>query len=430
MAAEKPLAADPAFEALMVTAADAGRMIQAALGAAPEEMKPDLARLGRVVEYVAVKLQAADSQLTHSSTPGQVSGVLGQIRDQIEDSPAAAAELANRLLELAVYVGPAGGLDELASRVSARVSASATRFATRASQLEGRVESSATMLDQRAGQAVRQVAEAADAAQVNLRAELDGVLSDVQAARDAIEQQRLEAVAAAEALREEIEAASAEHDAAFAKGQELRDVQWSELLARHDERVKSASETVQSRLEMLVQEVEARKVAVDEVAARVDAVAGAAAAAVTGAHYEAEAARERRQAKIWRYVTAAALGLALVPPILVVTAGSPSVIEVVSKLVISGVLAALAGYTATQSAVHRRREHRAQTTALDLLAFDPFVAPLSSDQREIERVIFTRRTFGRPDDGEADIEDAGLLLRAVSFLRRARTPDASEPPPP
>ncbi|GIU95787.1 MAG: hypothetical protein KatS3mg012_2244 [Gaiellaceae bacterium] len=88
----------------------------------------------------------------------------------------------------------------------------------------------------------------------------------------------------------------------------------------------------------------------------------------------------------------------------------------VAKLAVSAVLGGLATYTASQSGRHRHREERARALQLELTAFAPFIEPLDPAQKEEERVIMTRRTFGRAISPETPADEPGpspvsLLLR-------------------
>lgn len=67
---------------------------------------------------------------------------------------------------------------------------------------------------------------------------------------------------------------------------------------------------------------------------------------------------------------------------------------VLAKLGVSLVFGALATYTARQSGRHRIREERARNLQLELTAFAPFIEPLDDDQKELERVLMARKTFG------------------------------------
>ena len=69
--------------------------------------------------------------------------------------------------------------------------------------------------------------------------------------------------------------------------------------------------------------------------------------------------------------------------------------DFIGKLSASALIGGVAAYAARQSARHREREERARNFQLELQAFGPFIEPLSTEQQEEERVVMTRKTFGK-----------------------------------
>ena len=94
---------------------------------------------------------------------------------------------------------------------------------------------------------------------------------------------------------------------------------------------------------------------------------------------------------------------------------------VAAKLGVSIVFGGLATYTGRQSGRHRVREERARNLQLELTAFAPFIEPLDDDQKEVERVIMTRKTFGQisalPEASEIE-HSFGPLGPALDKLNR------------
>jgi uncharacterized coiled-coil protein SlyX len=91
---------------------------------------------------------------------------------------------------------------------------------------------------------------------------------------------------------------------------------------------------------------------------------------------------------------------------------------IAAKLGVSLVLGGLAAYTARQSGRHRAREETARSLQLDLTAFGPFIESLQDEQQEEERVIMTRRTFGRTAVAKPLEEEFGP--GPFSFLMRRK----------
>src|SRR5205085_3759531 len=95
-----------------------------------------------------------------------------------------------------------------------------------------------------------------------------------------------------------------------------------------------------------------------------------------------------------------------------------------SKLAVSVILGGLSAYLARQSGRHRRREEHARSLQLELTAFSPFIEPLSPEQQEEERVIMTRKTFGKTTAAEASEEEPGPA--PLSFLLQRRQKQLAE----
>jgi myosin heavy subunit len=126
----------------------------------------------------------------------------------------------------------------------------------------------------------------------------------------------------------------------------------------------------------------------------------------TAERYGDEAKDQKKVADQLRLATIAlALG-AVVMAVFAVVHQSDKTSTVLAKLGVSAVFGALATYTGRQSGRHRVREERARNLQLELTAFAPFIEQLDDDQKELERVIMTRKTFGQiPSLPEsADIE--------------------------
>lgn len=101
---------------------------------------------------------------------------------------------------------------------------------------------------------------------------------------------------------------------------------------------------------------------------------------------------------------------------------SPRAETFTGKLALSIILGGIATYAARQSANHRRREERARDLQLELTAFAPFIEPLSAEQQEEERVIMTRKTFGKTTTAEKQAEEPGPT--ALSLLLRRKAEEA------
>ena len=141
--------------------------------------------------------------------------------------------------------------------------------------------------------------------------------------------------------------------------------------------------------------------------------------------YREQGHRQRRAAGILRGLTVlAALGAVAVAGMATV-ATEPTAESLIATLFASLLLAGLAAYFAGQSAWHRAREGQASALELELAAFSPFIESLTPEQREEERVVMTRKLFGRtapPAPSEGDHAPLSFLLR-----RRHRETVLDEP---
>ena len=90
------------------------------------------------------------------------------------------------------------------------------------------------------------------------------------------------------------------------------------------------------------------------------------------------------------------------------------------KLALSLILGGIATYAARQSSYHRRREHHARDLQLELTAFSPFIEPLAADQQEEERVIMTRKTFGKTTAAPAPDEEPGPTPLSFALRRKEK----------
>ncbi|HXV05857.1 MAG TPA: hypothetical protein VFP23_08160 [Solirubrobacterales bacterium] len=138
----------------------------------------------------------------------------------------------------------------------------------------------------------------------------------------------------------------------------------------------------------------------------------------TADRYEKEAENQARIADRWRRVT---VFLGIVAGI---AAGSAAFLtdqtaaHIAGKLALGVLLAGVAGYTARQSAQHRKREEAARKLHLDLAAFGPFIDPLPEDMKNEERVHLGRRVFAREEPNE-DATEHGTSARGLLPRRQA-----------
>ncbi|MDQ3644871.1 MAG: hypothetical protein M3356_05105 [Actinomycetota bacterium] len=150
---------------------------------------------------------------------------------------------------------------------------------------------------------------------------------------------------------------------------------------------------------------------------------GAIGLAGTAERYGEEFDEQRSIADRWRLATVV-LALLAVGGAVYAISEDTSVETFVGKLALSVIFGGVAAYAARQSSYHRGREKRARDLQLELTAFSPFIEPLSDEQREEERVVMTRKTFGKTTTTEAHEEDPGPNPLSALLRRKEQDPDA------
>lgn len=242
-------------------------------------------------------------------------------------------------------------------------------------------------------------------------AEIDNKLDEADTQADAIQQRISELETSLAASRTELDTMLQRHSGEFTTAQESRTKEFQdELQAVRDELSRLQSEARE--------EVESRVAEIRRMEEESSALVGAIGLAGTAERFGEEAVQQRMAANRMRGLTIAlALGAVAVGLYAVIT-GDQDPEALIAKVAVSIVLGGLAAYTASQSGRHRRREEKARALQLELTAFAPFIEPLEAEQKEEERVIMTRRTFGRAINPEGTPEEPGPS--PVSFLLRRR----------
>jgi hypothetical protein len=173
-------------------------------------------------------------------------------------------------------------------------------------------------------------------------------------------------------------------------------------------------------------EVETRVAEIRRMEKESAGLVGAIGLAGTAERYGEEVKAQCQAANVWRRVTVvlAALAAVAVTVVAISLAHDATWEEFTGKLAASLLLGGLAAYTARQSADHRSRERDARRLQLELTAFGPFIEPLSPEQQEEERVIMTRKTFGRPVS-ESIVDEPGPHPLSLMMRRKQRELDGT-----
>lgn len=95
----------------------------------------------------------------------------------------------------------------------------------------------------------------------------------------------------------------------------------------------------------------------------------------------------------------------------------PTIGETAAKAITTAALYGIAGYLASQSARHRRREEIAKTRELDLIVFGPFIADLDDVRQQEARAALVDRLFGH-DWGNWHGKEPALSKDSISLMGR------------
>jgi hypothetical protein len=249
----------------------------------------------------------------------------------------------------------------------------------------------------------------------------------------AIEEQRTVLSTQIETMQTGFEARLTEYttqmDADRAAISTLRAAQAEEFTAAQKQREQVAKEGLDGAqgeftqfLQTAKQEVDERVTEIRRMETESAQLVGAIGLAGTAERYGEEVDEQKRVADGWRYATIVLALLAVGGVIFAAVESNPAAETFAGKLSLSLIFGGIATYAARQSAYHRHREQRARDLQLELTAFSPFIEPLNADQQEEERVIMTRKTFGKTTTTAKQEEEPGPT--ALSFALRRREKEA------
>jgi hypothetical protein len=365
-----------------------------------------------VFGYARTILETTDPELLSDQTFQQVSSALAQFKSN-----------------------PAAGASTADPWTSTLIDAIAQLPAARDREVEQSVKDAAANFQRSAQQRLNA-----------LKDEYAGTKTDLQELKAEIEERRAELGAAIDQSKTEISTEIASLEAVFEQKlaqfeqqlaseqtalSKLRTTQSSEFESAEERRAASAKERLEAADEELQRiETEAR----DEVATRVAEIrrmenesaqlVGAIGLAGTAERYGEEVKEQKKVSDFWRLATVGLALLAVAAAVYATSERNPIAETVAGKLALSVILGGIATYAARQSRYHRDREQRARDLQLELTAFSPFIEPLSPEQQEEERVIMTRKTFGKTTTSTEQDEEPGPT--PLSFLLRRREKESAD----
>ena len=374
-----------------------------------ESQWPDQAsheRFEGVIAYAQSVLEATDPELLTQSAYDQISNAFLQFANNPTQVPANIDPWCDALL-IALLALPAsrnetvgegakavvanvqrsayqrlGALDRKAAETEQALQALRTAIAESDSQTAATVEQRLTTTDAR-------IEERAAAIETRLAQYASQMDSDQQA-NSALRTQQTTAFEEAEAAR----------------------------TTRAKERTESADADLKAMLAKAQRDLEARLSEIRRMEQESAQLVGAIGLAGTAERYAEEVKEQKKIADFWRWATVVLAVIAVAGAVFAVAENHPAAESFAGKLGLSLIIGGIATYAARQSAYHRHREQRARDLQLELTAFSPFIEPLSPEQQEEERVIMTRKTFGKIAAGLAADEEPGPTAISQALRRK------------
>ncbi|MTV26081.1 hypothetical protein FTX61_11775 [Nitriliruptoraceae bacterium ZYF776] len=378
-----------------------------------------LERTEAVLSYVLAKSELVNVNLVTVDEWTSVGGVCKELAAALvafaDDGPGA-----NRLTTV----------DQLVNRLLAELGKWPTDAA-----LDGSVTAAAETFKRSLAGRLRPVNEAVAA----LRAELDEVREAEVKAADAVEsrlvnvdEQVAERLAAVEAkvARVDEQLKESEQTIASQKGRLDESIaryekQFSEAQAERSTNFKTLLTDAESRLEeaeeRLTERAEGVMATLAEHRAESEKMVTLIATSGTVDAYGKEAAAQMKQADFWRWaatVLSIVAGVVAVWSVTLAAAGDIEGAQVVSRVATAVILFGVAGYAATQSSQHRRREERARRLELELTAFTPFIASLPDEKQQAAREALVEKLFGQDPTAGTGSDQVALTDDSVTLLSR------------
>jgi hypothetical protein len=356
----------------------------------------------RVLAYVRLVLDATDADLMPPSVNQELAGVLQELINNPNVAVASPEAVCGRLLDAVARLPSGRGRD-----IEQEVKDAAATFQRSARQRLAALESDFRSTEEEIATARTRLeeinSEIASASEQRL-SELAGSIDEI---RTGFEQRLQGYETNLETEREEGLRQRGAQAATFEEAEVDRTAKANAQLKDGEQALELLK--AQSHREIKVWVNEIRRMKEDS-----EKLVGVIGVVGTAERYGEEAEEQKKAADFWRW---AAVGLGLFAVFGVIAAileKNPAPETYGGKVALSLILGGVATYAANQSKSHRDREHIARNLQLELTAFSPFIEPLSDENKEEERRIMTRKTFGQTpamaDRGEVGPTPASLLL--------------------
>jgi hypothetical protein len=366
------------------------------------EQYPDQTeRLEHVIAFAAMALERTDAEMVSDQALSEIQSASQQITANATTAVTNAAAYSDQLLLATLKLPVAVGreVEQNVKETAANFQRSAAQRLNSLREDFATAKSEITDLDEQIAQRFEELSR-----------ELETATSNVQAKLAELEQ-------TIEVQRQGLDELSTRHSSSFSEAQEERSATFQEELAKYKEQLDGIATSTREDVEERVAEIRRMEKESSE-------LVGAIGLAGTAERYSEEVKEQAEIANRWRWATILFGLAAAAVAIYAVVAGDQSNQDIVAKLAVSLILGGIAAYVARQSARHRRREEQARRLQLELTAFGPFIEPLQPEQREEERVVMTRKTFGKSTEKAAPEEEPGPT--PLSFLLRRREKELKE----
>ncbi|MCP9488495.1 MAG: hypothetical protein MSC31_01310 [Solirubrobacteraceae bacterium MAG38_C4-C5] len=341
----------------------------------------DFARLEAASGYLSLVLERTEPELLIDVVHTELTRLLEQITSNTSSVAANPVSFADALIGQAAQLPAAQGRDfEQAGRDAA------TSFRRSASQHQNALHDEIQTLRQK----LDDIAEGSTTTLETTKKSGEALMQELQ---DRLQAMEASASAANEDVAKLVERQQAEFLEEQTSREERAEEQWSEVRSRID-----------TQAEELVDDLSRMR---SEAAGLVGAVS----AASTANHFRDDAIGERKAYWILLAVTLCALGAAVIFAGLAASEPEADARQLLAKLGVSGALIGLGVFTGAQARDHRGRDKRSRDKELDMRVFGPFIEPLPAKEQVRERILMTRRSFGRvePSAPEQTSEEIDLL---------------------
>ncbi len=360
------------LKALRSALKDAQRALRALDAEQRRQQLGEMQRLEAGLAYAEVVIARTDDSLLSSASHQELTGLVGEIANNPQLAAADPASFHARLMAGTAQVPVAQAKDFEQSAKDA-----ASTFNRSIAQRQRRLEGELT----------------------NLREDAQTARSEVNASHVSA----TDAVAAAQTeFDERLKVIEGESEQAVKRITDLHTQHteaFEEEQARRDE---ADNERWETNRVGLMRKAEGLTGDVQRIRDEVEGIAGAVGEAVSANHYGDVAKRERFAYFGLMAVTVLALGAAVYIASKAAHSAQLDAEHFIPKFSVSLVLAALAAFTGNSARDHRNEEKRASDQEAQLRVFGPFIEPLGAHNKERERVIMARRTFGRQNGASPD----------------------------